>query len=55
MITYKIVGRRLGDVASCYADSTKVNRELGWKTEKDINDMCRDSWRWQNNNPKGYT
>ncbi|MBD7910223.1 UDP-glucose 4-epimerase GalE [Clostridium cibarium] len=53
-IPYKIVGRRAGDVASCYADPTKANVELSWKAEKDINDMCKDSWRWQNSNPDGY-
>lgn len=53
-IPYKIVDRRPGDVASCYADPTKANKELGWKAEKNIDDMCRDSWRWQSNNPKGY-
>lgn len=54
-IPYKIVERRLGDVANCYADPTKINKELGWKAEKDINDMCKDSWRWQSKNPHGYS
>lgn len=53
-IPYKIVGRRAGDVGSCYADPSKANEELNWKAEKDINDMCKDSWRWQKNNPNGY-
>ncbi|MGL5616065.1 MAG: UDP-glucose 4-epimerase GalE [Sarcina sp.] len=53
-VKYKIVGRRAGDIATCYADPTKANRELGWKAERDINDMCRDSWNWQSKNPRGF-
>lgn len=53
-IPYKIVSRRQGDIDSCYADSTKANKVLGWKAEKTIVDMCKDSWRWQKNNPNGY-
>lgn len=53
-IPYKIVDRRPGDVAMCYADCTKANNELGWKAEFDIDRMCEDSWRWQKNNPNGY-
>jgi UDP-glucose 4-epimerase len=53
-IPYKIVGRRPGDIASCYADPAKANRELGWSAERDINEMCADAWRWQSNNPNGY-
>jgi len=53
-IPYKIVGRRAGDVASCYADSSKANEELNWRAQRDIFDMCNDSWRWQINNPNGY-
>lgn len=53
-IPYEIVGRRQGDVAECYSDPSKANKELGWKAEKDIDDMCQDSWRWQSKNPKGY-
>lgn len=49
-IPYKIVGRRAGDIAVCYADPTKANNELGWKVEKSIEEMCEDSWRWQENN-----
>lgn len=52
-IPYKITKRRYGDVASCYADPTKSERFLGWKAEKNINDMCRDSWNWQSKNPDG--
>lgn len=53
-IPYKIVDRRPGDIAMCYADPTKANNELGWKAEFGIKEMCEDSWRWQSNNPNGY-
>lgn len=53
-VPYKICPRRVGDIATCYADSTKANKELGWKAEKTLEDMCRDSWRWQSDNPNGY-
>ena len=53
-VPYKIVGRRPGDLATCYADPGKSAALLGWKAEKTLEDMCRDSWRWQSNNPMGY-
>ena len=53
-VPYKIVDRRPGDVAMCYADPTKANIELGWKAEYGIKEMCEDAWRWQSNNPHGY-
>ncbi|MDR3551552.1 MAG: UDP-glucose 4-epimerase GalE [Clostridia bacterium] len=53
-IPYRIAPRRAGDIAACYADPSKALRELGWKAEKGIHEMCEDSWRWQKNNPKGY-
>lgn len=53
-VPYKIVSRRPGDIAACYANPQKANEELGWKAEKGIEEMCEDSWRWQNKNPKGY-
>ena len=46
-VPYQIVARREGDVASCYADPSKAFKELGWKTEKTLDDMVRDSWIWQ--------
>lgn len=46
-IPYRIVGRRAGDIAACYADASLAERELGWKAERDISQMCVDSWRWQ--------
>ncbi|MDB1947995.1 UDP-glucose 4-epimerase GalE [Clostridium tertium] len=49
-IPYRIVERREGDIAICYADSSKSNRELGWVAEKSLEEMCKDSWRWQKNN-----
>ncbi len=48
-VPYEIVGRRAGDVAASWADVNKASRELGWKTERDLADMCRDSWAWQQN------
>ena len=53
-VPYQIVGRRPGDLATCYADPTKSAEILGWKAEKNLADMCADSWRWQSTNPKGY-
>jgi UDP-glucose 4-epimerase len=53
-IPYQIIGRRPGDVASCYADPTKARRELGWSAGRGIDEMCMDVWRWQFNNPNGY-
>ena len=53
-IPYVIEARRPGDVAVCYSDPSKANRELGWHAEHDIYDMCRDSWNWQKKNPDGY-
>lgn len=46
-IPYKVVERRPGDIATCYADTTLAERELGWKAERSIAQMCADSWRWQ--------
>ena len=46
-IPYKIVGRRAGDIAISYADPSKAERELGWKAEKNLDDMCEDFWKWQ--------
>ena len=53
-IPYKIVGRRDGDIATCFADSSKANTELGWKAEFGLNQMCLDTWRWQSMNPDGF-
>lgn len=53
-IDYKIMPRRPGDIATCYADPSKAKAELGWIAEKNLQEMCEDSWRWQKNNPDGY-
>jgi len=53
-IHYKIVDRRAGDVAENYADPGLALRELGWQTEKKLDEMVADTWRWQSQNPKGY-
>ncbi len=53
-VPYSIAPRRSGDVAVCYSDPSKAAELLGWKAEKNVEDMCRDTWRWQSQNPKGY-
>ncbi len=53
-LPYQVVGRRAGDIAFCYGDASKAERELGWKAQYSIEDMCADSWRWQSQNPNGY-
>ncbi|GAB6190172.1 UDP-glucose 4-epimerase GalE [Marinitoga arctica] len=53
-IPYEITDRRPGDVDQVYADPTKALKELDWKAERNIVEMCRDSWNWQKNNPNGY-
>lgn len=53
-IPYVIKERRPGDIATCYCDAGKAERELHWKAERDLKTMCADSWRWQKNNPNGY-
>ena len=49
-IKYEITPRRPGDIAECYADPTKAETVLGWKAEKSLEDMCRDSWKFTQNN-----
>jgi len=53
-IPYKVIPRREGDIATCYADPSLAGKDLNWKATRDLKDMCEDSWRWQKNNPKGY-
>ena len=53
-VPYEITERRPGDLAVCYADPAKSAEVLGWKAEKNLSDMCRDSWNWQSKNPMGY-
>ncbi|VEG12851.1 UDP-glucose 4-epimerase GalE [Moraxella cuniculi] len=53
-VPYKIVERRAGDIAECYSNSRKALEKLGWKTERDLEQMMADTWNWQKNNPNGY-
>lgn len=53
-LPYEISPRRPGDVATLYADCSLAQKELGWTAKRDIDDMCRDLWRWQSHNPNGY-
>lgn len=53
-IPYRIVGRRDGDVAECYADASRASEILGWKAQLTLEDMCRSAWKWQKDNPDGY-
>ena len=53
-VPYQIVGRRAGDIATCYADPAKSKEVLGWTAQETLADMCRDSWNWQQKNPEGY-
>ena len=53
-VPYVIKPRRPGDIATCYSDPSKAEKELGWKAQYGITDMCRDAWRWQKQNPNGY-
>ncbi|MCK6602755.1 MAG: UDP-glucose 4-epimerase GalE [Bacteroidetes bacterium] len=53
-VSFRITARRPGDVAACYADPGKALRELNWKAEKNLEDMVRDAWNWQTQNPDGY-
>jgi len=51
----QMVPRRAGDVAQCYADASLAERELGWRALRNLQQMCEDTWRWQVNNPNGFT
>ena len=53
-LSYEIKPRRPGDIATCYCDPSKAERELGWKAQFGIEQMCADSWNWQSKNPNGY-
>ena len=54
IIPYSIKPRRAGDIAVCYSDPSKAERELNWRAQYGIYEMCRDSWNWQKNNPNGF-
>ncbi|MFN3398590.1 MAG: UDP-glucose 4-epimerase GalE, partial [Sulfurimicrobium sp.] len=53
-VPYRIAPRRPGDVATCYADPALAAKLLGWCAEKGLEEMCRDAWRWQSQNPDGF-
>jgi UDP-glucose 4-epimerase len=53
-INYKLIDRRSGDIAKCFADPSFVKEVLGWEAKRSIEEMCADSWNWQSNNPNGY-
>ncbi|MEM8498290.1 MAG: UDP-glucose 4-epimerase GalE [Pseudomonadota bacterium] len=53
-VAYEIVARRPGDIATCYADSSLANKELSWQATRNVEDMVRDAWKWQSQNPNGY-
>lgn len=53
-VPYQIAPRRPGDIAACYADPSKAEKELGWQAKRSIQEMCEDTWRWQAKNPDGY-
>ncbi|MBW1644774.1 MAG: UDP-glucose 4-epimerase GalE [Deltaproteobacteria bacterium] len=53
-VPYRIVGRRPGDIATCYADPGRARRELGWQARRGLEEMTADAWRWQQQNPAGY-
>ncbi|OZN50016.1 UDP-glucose 4-epimerase GalE [Gallibacterium anatis] len=53
-IPYRLTERRAGDIAVCYSDPSLALKELGWKTERNLEQMMRDTWNWQKNNPNGY-
>ncbi len=54
VVPYEITSRRPGDVATVYADASKAKKLLNWEAKKNLEDMCKDSWRWQKQNPNGY-
>jgi UDP-glucose 4-epimerase len=54
-VPYKIVNRRPGDIATCYADPSYAAKILDWKAKYELDEMCEDTWRWQSLNPDGYS
>ena len=53
-VPYKLVDRRAGDIAKCFANPSYAKEILGWVAKRNLDEMCEDSWRWQSNNPNGY-
>jgi UDP-glucose 4-epimerase len=54
-VPYQIVERRPGDIAQCWADSSFAKKNLGWQAKRDLKQMCADTWRWQQQNPQGFS
>jgi len=54
-VAYKISPRRQGDIATCYADPATAAEKLAWQATRGIKEMCADHWRWQSENPQGYS
>ena len=54
-VPYKLVDRRAGDIAKCFANPSYAKEILGWVAKRNLDEMCEDSWRWQSNNPNGYS
>lgn len=54
-LKYKVGERRPGDIATCYADATKAKTEMKWEATRNLDDMCKDLWCWQSENPNGFT
>jgi UDP-glucose 4-epimerase len=53
-VPYRVMPRRSGDIAECWADPSKAAKELGWKATRNLQEMMTDTWRWQSNHPRGY-
>jgi UDP-glucose 4-epimerase len=53
-VPFRVVARRPGDIAECYADVSLAAREFGWRAARELEEMCRDAWAWQSRNPRGY-
>ncbi|MBN6046762.1 GDP-mannose 4,6-dehydratase, partial [Citrobacter sp. ku-bf4] len=53
-IPYEIVPRRAGDIGECWSDPSLAKKQLGWQAKRSLNDMVRDAWHWQVNNPQGF-
>ena len=53
-VPFELAARRAGDIAACYADPAQARELLGWQSERDLQTMCGDAWRWQSSNPQGY-
>jgi UDP-glucose 4-epimerase len=54
-VSYKIAPRRAGDIAKCFANPSYAKKILAWEAKKGTEEMCEDSWKWQSNNPNGYS